>query len=196
MRSRPRARGPVEEYAIVLDYLELGYPDDPRPTYRRTPIAQVVGKDNFMLLEVVPKKGIRLVPQEQVYIGSGKREKVHHVLGKIPFSKLTPIAKDELFHALKSIVKEKEQKFIEFVNKAQPISIRVHSLELLPHIGKKHMWKIVEERESKPFESFQDLKERAGLPADPIEIFAERILQELQGGEKHYLFVRPFQQQR
>jgi len=45
-----------EEYAIVLDFLPNGYPFDTRPTYKKTPIAQAIGKEHFTLLELVPKK--------------------------------------------------------------------------------------------------------------------------------------------
>ena len=48
---------------------------------------------------------------------------------------------------------------IEFFNKAAPLTTRMHQLELLPGLGKKHMWEIIEERKDKPFESsFPDFK--------------------------------------
>ena len=47
-----------EETAIVLDFLPNGYPYDNRPMYKKTPIAQAIGKEHFVLLELVPKKGI------------------------------------------------------------------------------------------------------------------------------------------
>ena len=46
-----------EEFAIVLDFLPHGYPFDSRPAHRKTPIAQAMGQNHFVLLEVVPKKG-------------------------------------------------------------------------------------------------------------------------------------------
>ena len=49
-----------EENVIVLDFLPNGYPLDDRPMYMKTPIVQALGKDNFVLLELVPKKGIFL----------------------------------------------------------------------------------------------------------------------------------------
>ena len=72
-----------EENAIVLDFLPNGYPFDTRPMHMKTPIAQAIGKEHFVLLELVPKKGIGLQPAEEVYMGEGKREKIHHVVGKI-----------------------------------------------------------------------------------------------------------------
>ena len=47
-----------EEYVISLDFLPHGYPFDNQPGYKKTPIVQVIGKLNFTLLELVPKKDI------------------------------------------------------------------------------------------------------------------------------------------
>jgi len=73
-----------EEKAIILDFLPNGYPFDRRPMHVKTPIAQALGKDHFILLELVPKKGIFLQPYEEVYMGDGKGEKIHIFIGKIP----------------------------------------------------------------------------------------------------------------
>src|SRR3989344_4823956 len=143
-----------EEYAIVLDFLPHGYPFDSRPMHKKTPIAQAIGKDHFILLELVPKKGQFLQPYQEVYMGEGKRDHIHHILGKIPLSKLTHIAKGELHYIVKEIVEKNEKRFVDFFNSAGPINTRRHQIELLPGIGKKHMWEIIEKRKEKPFESF------------------------------------------
>ena len=178
-----------EETAVVLDFLPNGYPYDDRPMYMKTPIAQAIGKEHFVLLELVPKKGIHLQSFEEVYIGEGKRDKIHHIVGKMPISKLTATAKSELEFVIKDIIKKNEKRFIEFFNKAQPLSTRMHQLELLPGLGKKHMWQIIETREEKPFESFSDLKNRVKLMPDPEKTIIKRILQELEVAEKHKIFV-------
>ena len=178
-----------EEIAIVLDFLPNGYSYDERPMYMKTPIAQAVGKEHFVLLELVPKKGIHLQPFEDVYIGDGKRDKIHHIIGKVSIEKLSATAKSELEFVIQDIIRKNEKKFIEFFNKAQPLSTRMHQLELLPGLGKKHMWQIIETRDEKLFESFADLKNRVKLMPDPEKAVIKRILQELSGSEKHKLFV-------
>jgi len=178
-----------EEIAIVLDFLPNGYPYDERPMYMKTPIAQALGKERFILLELVPKKGIHLTPFENVYIGDGKRDKIHHIIGKISVDKLTATAKSELEYVIKDIITKDEKKFIDFFNRAQPLSTRMHQLELLPGLGKKHMWQILESRDEKPFEGFADLKSRVKLLPDPEKAVQRRISQELEGKEKHRLFV-------
>jgi len=125
----------IEEYAIVLDFLPHGRPF----MDRRIPVAQVLGIRHFMLLEVIPKKDVFLTPGEKVYIGDEKRDKIHHVKGKITISELTPTAQEELKQVIKRLVDENEQKYVEFFNTAGPISSRFHQLALLPGIGNKHM---------------------------------------------------------
>ena len=178
-----------EETVVILDFLPNGYPFDERPMYMKTAIAQALGKKRFVLLELVPKKEVYLQPYEEVYIGEGKRDKIHHIVGKLMLSKLTTTAKTELEHVIKDITKTTEKEFVDFFNNAQPLSTRMHQLELLPGLGKKHMWQIIEARREKPFESFDDLKKRVKLMPDPEKMIIKRILQELGGAEKHRLFV-------
>ena len=178
-----------EETAIVLDFLPNGYPFDTRPMHMKTPIVQAIGKEYLTLLELVPKKGIFLQPYEEVYIGEGKREKIHHITGRLPVDKLTATARSELKYIIKNIVEKNEKKFVEFFNNAQPLTTRMHQLELLPGLGKKHMWEIIDERKGKPFKSFADIKQRVKLMPDPEKAIVKRILVELSGKEKHLIFV-------
>jgi putative nucleotide binding protein len=178
-----------EEEAIVLDFLPNGYPFDNRPSHIKTPIVQAIGKKRFTLLELCPKKGVFLQPNEEVYIGEGKREQIHHILGKLQYDKLTNTAKSTLEFTLKDMVKEREKDIVEFFNKAQPITIRMHQLELLPGLGKKHMNAIIEAREEKGFESFQDLKTRVKLIPNPEKTIIRRIILEMEGKEKWRLFT-------
>jgi len=178
-----------EEEAIVLDFLPNGYPFDNKPVHMKTAIAQSIGTENFTLLELVPRKGIFLQPFETVYIGEAKRDKIHHINGRITTGRLTQTGKSELGHVIEELVKKHEAKFVEFINKAQPLSTRMHVLELLPGVGKKHMQEIIEERRVAPFKDFADLRERVKLMPDPIQTIVKRISSELDGNEKHYLFI-------
>src|SRR3989338_9198006 len=178
-----------EEYAIILDYLPNGYPFDPRPVHRKTPVAQAIGKSHFILLELVPKRGKNLTANQEVYMGEGKREDIHHIIGKINLDKLTQTAKLELDYVIKDLVKKNEAKFVEFFNKAGPINTRRHQIELLPGIGKKHMWEIIEKREDSAFTNFDDIKKRIKLIPDPESIIIKRIIAELKGDDKYKVFV-------
>ncbi len=179
-----------EESAIVLDFLPNGYPFDTRPSHRKTAIVQALGKIHFSLLELVPKKGIFLQPYEEVYIGEGKREKIHHINGTVPIDKLTHSARQELDFVIKDLVGKNPQQFVKFFNIAGPLSTRRHMLELLPGVGKKHMWEIIEERKKSPFTSFEDIKKRVKLMPDPEKGIIRRIRLEIEGEEKRKIFVK------
>lgn len=176
-----------EEKAYILDYLEHGYPFEEGSM--KTPIAQALGLTHLSLLELVPKRGVFLQPNHEVYIGEGKRDEIHHIKGKIPMEKLTATAKNALPHAIEDVVSKEESKYVVFFNKAQPLSMRMHQLELLPGLGKKHMWEIIQARKAKPFESFEDLKNRVKLLPNPKQAVVKRILLELSGDEKWKIFV-------
>lgn len=186
---------PREEYALVLDFLKNGYPFDPRPNYKKTPVIQAIGTQNFTLLELAPRTDIYVETHQRLYIGAGKRDEVNHIVGTLPYDRLTSSARAELEFAIESIVSEDVERFVSFFNKAQPLNMRMHQLELLPGVGKKHMWEIIEAREEKPFESFDDIKQRVKLMPNPQKAIVKRILNELEGLEKHMLFVRHQQQQ-
>ena len=169
---------PREEHAIILDFLPNGYPFDKTPSHRKTPIAQAIGTSFFTLLELVPKKEVHLQPHQEVYIGEGKREDIHHINGKLPVNRLTGTAKSEMEFVINDLITKNEATFIDFFNKSQPLSTRMHQLELLPGLGKKHMWEIVEERRGEPFKSFEDLQKRVKLMPDPKKTVIRRILEE------------------
>jgi putative nucleotide binding protein len=176
-----------EENAIVLDYLSRGYSS----SYQGEPLAQALGRSFFSLLELVPREGMVLKLRQEIYIGPEERKEIKYIKGKIEYSKLTSTAKAELSDAVKKIISGNEKRYVDFFNKAGPITLRKHQVELLPSIGKKHMWDILEQREKKPFESFEDLTERVHLMPDPARVLTERVLEEIKGTPKYYLFVKP-----
>jgi len=178
-----------EETVVVLDFLPHGYPFDTRPMHQKTPVAQAIGNEHFTLLEIVPKKDVFLQPYEEVYVGEGKRDKVHHIMGKLTLDKLTETAKMELNFIIEDIIKKNKKRFVDFFNNAMPINTRRHQIELLPGIGKKHMWEILEEREEKPFSDFEDIKKRVKLMPDPEKLVIKRILLELNNDDKYKVFV-------
>jgi len=177
----------MEEYAVVIDSLPYGKSTD----VRREPMAQVVGEDYFTLLEITPKLGTILNVGDRIYIGKGPRDKVDHIKTRIGYVDLTSSAREELESALKRIIKEKEPYFVSFFNKCGPINIRLHQLELLPGVGKKHMRDILEERDKKPFENLADINKRVALLPDAVKVISDRILEELTGKSKYYILTRP-----
>lgn len=174
-----------EENAIILDYLPYGYPLEKK----MMPIAQAVGSRFFTLLQLIPRRGIKLEVGESAYIGDGKRDKIYYILGRLPENKLTETAKEQLESFIRKQVSENESKFVEFFNKGEAINTRLHQFELLPGFGKKHTEAILKEREKKFFESLEDLKKRVSNLPDPGRAIEKRFLEEIFGREKYYLFI-------
>ena len=181
----------MEDFAYVLDVVPIEFRSARRRVYTST-IVQAVGEKEFRLFELIPKPSAVLVVGERVYIGRDleKRDKIAQVYRKIRYDDLTPSAKAELPGILEQIVRKREAEFVRFFNEAAPITARLHTLELLPGIGKRMMWKIVEERRKKPFESFEDIERRTKLKR-PCKVIVDRIIEELKGvGVEFRLFTR------
>jgi len=177
-----------EEYAYVLDYLPHGRPTA-RPSFRAGALVQLVGEEFFTLLEATVKEGLVLKPSDRVYVGKESREEITYIIGRIGFDELTSAAKTELPTVVEKIVLTREAWFMNFFNTAQAITPRMHALELIPGIGKKYMWQIINERDKTQFRNFGDLQQRANIPS-PAKLITKRILEELSGESKYRLFTR------
>jgi putative nucleotide binding protein len=124
-----------------------------------------------------------------VYVGKDSRQEITYIIGRIGFDELTSAARVELPGVVERIVLNREPWFINFFNAAQAITPRMHALELIPGIGKKYMWQIVNEREKTPFKNFEELQKRADIPSPP-KLITKRILEEMSGESKYRLFTR------
>ena len=175
-----------EEQAIILDFLPNGYPLEKK----MMPIAQAVGTSSLTLLELAPRRDVTLEVGEQVYIGEGKRDKIYYILGRLHREKLTESAKDRLQEVIANYVKENEKEYINFFNKSTAINKRIHQIELLPGLGKKHMKEILAKREEEEFKSFDDMKQRVSNLPDPAKAIEKRIFQELTTLERYNLFAK------
>ncbi len=177
-----------EEYAYVLDFMHAGKSF----SSKTEPLAQLVGEEWFTLLEVTPKPGATMALGERVYIGKDEREKVSLIKSRITYNDLTQTAKNGLQKTINEIIKANEQRFVDVFNNAGPLNIRQHSLELLPGIGKKHLEAILKARQEKRFGNFDDINKRVSLLQEPTKLIAERIMRELQGTERFYMFTKPY----
>ncbi len=181
-----------EDVAYILDYLPYGRSDDARPMYQKKPLAQGVGEKHFVLMEMIPKENVVPKTEDRVYIGEGDRPVVDHVKRRITYNELTHGAQMELPVVIEKIVLANEERFISFFNEAYPITTRLHMLELLPGIGKKLMWGIIEERKKGPFKSFKELVERVKGLHTPEKLIANRVMEELKDDNiKYRVFTTP-----
>ncbi|MCX6800726.1 MAG: DUF655 domain-containing protein [Candidatus Diapherotrites archaeon] len=177
----------TEEHGIVIDFMPTGKP----AAFKPEPLVQLLGKEHFTMLEASVKPGIKLTVGEEVYTGKESRDKIEIIKGRIGFKDLTSNSLAELEGIVVKMVEAEKQKYLNFYNTAKGISLKRHQLELLPGMGKKHMLAILDEREKKSFESFDEITKRVKGVPDPMKAVIKRIIEELEGIEdKHYLFVR------
>ena len=174
-----------DDFIIVLDFLPHGKAID----RRAEPLVLGIGDKYFNLLELVIKDDVAIKEKDRLYIGDEKRDQVKYIRGRARYEELTNFAKDMLEEIVTEIVSNNEKRFVDFFNKAGALTTRMHSLELLPGIGKKHLWSILAERKKKPFETFKELGERVDMMPDPKKMVIKRILEELEGKDRHRIFV-------
>ena len=148
-----------------------------------------IGEDRLTLLEILGIPNSTFEIGEKIYIGKEGRTKVLSVLGKLEYDHISSSAQSELESVVEDIVTNNEEKFVSYLNNAQPLTPRIHALELIPGIGKTYMKSMLEEREKKKFESYHDLQDRVGFK-DPIRHISERILDEITGESRMNLFVK------
>lgn len=174
-----------DDYIVVLDFLPHGKPSE----RRAEPLVQGLGDKFFNLLEVVLKDNVVVKPKDKLYIGEEKRDQVKYIRGRIKYEELTVYAKDMLEEIVTELVSKDEKRFVDYFNKTGALTTRMHSLELLHGIGKKHLWRILEERKKKSFQSFKEIQERIDMLSDPKKMVIKRIIAELEGKDRHRLFV-------
>ncbi len=183
-RAQPRK---YEEYAYVLDFVPRGKSVTVRG--RDGIIVTAIGEDRLTILELLGVPNSTFEIGEKVYIGKEGRTKVLSVLGRLEYTNISPAAQSELVGVIEKIVAQNEQRFVGYLNNAQPLTPRIHALELIPGIGKTYMRTMLDEREKKKFADFKDLQERVGLK-EPVKQIAKRIIEEITGESRMNLFVR------
>ena len=184
IQSPPRK---YEEYAYILDYVPRGKSITVRG--REGIIITAIGEDRLTLLEVLGVPNSTFEIGERIYIGKEGRIKILSVLGKLEYERISAAAQSELKNVVASIVANNEKRFVDYINNAQPLTPRIHALELIPGIGKTYMKTILEEREREKFADFNDLQNRVGLK-EPAKQIVQRIMEEITGEVKVTLFVK------
>lgn len=175
-----------EEYAFVLDYNLRSKSITVKG--REGLILQAIGEGRLTLLELLGIQNANFEIGERVYIGREGRNKILSVLGKLEYNAVSASAKNDLPNIIDKIVLLNEQRFLSYINNSPPVTPRIHSLELIPGIGKTYMRSIIKERERKKFESFSDVQARIGIK-DIHKLISKRIVEEIAGEVRMNLFV-------
>ena len=193
----PRGPKPKKQFikkfreTVILDVLLHGHPEEDKPSWSKTPVAQVITFPDFVLYEVKVNKNSDIKVQEKkTYEEFLQQNKLREVIKKIDYNELTNTSKALLPEVLEREVHVYEEEFINFFNNSTSITPRMHALKLLPGIGQKHMWEILEARQRQKFVTFQDIADRTSI-SQPSKLISQRIIKELQReGVKYYLFSK------
>ena len=176
-----------EEYAYVLDFDTHGRSETVKG--RDGIILTAIGEQRLTLLEILGVEDSNFEIGERIFIGKEGRTKIQSVLGKLYFERISTNAQTELPNIIENIVTTNEQYFIDYLNNAQPITPRKHSLELIPGIGKTYLKIMLDQIAKKKFTDYEDLENRAGLK-EPIKHLSKRIMEEITGKTQFHLFVK------
>jgi putative nucleotide binding protein len=179
-----------EREVIILDLLPHGHVGDKKPSWARKPLSQVLTFSDFVLYEVEFNRESDIKVQEKdTYENFRNKNKLGKVIRKIDYNDLTNTSKALIQPILEKEINNYEELFINFFNKSTSITPRLHALKLIPGIGQKHMWEILEARNRQEFVTFQDISDRTSISNPPKQI-ALRIIKELKRDVKYYLFSK------
>jgi len=185
-RKRPTARKQALGQVFVLDFYPQGkslsrkYADD------FNPLAVVITADHFQFFDLILKRGENVSVGDSITISSSRKREFK--IKKIGYNQLSDSAANFLPEIVEKIVLISEARFIRFLNHARPLTSQMHQLQLIPGIGNKRLWQILEARKKSPFQTFDDFKDRTGI-SDPILAFTNRIINEIKEEEKYLLFT-------
>lgn len=177
----------AETTVIVLDYLAHGHGSDGR-RFDSGPLAQAIDVDHMRLYE------LNLTDDSDASIGDRltlrPRDDGIEEFREIGYSDLSTGAETELEYVIEETVEGDPERFVTVYNEAQPITLRLHQLNLLPGIGDKLRDDILDARKRQPFADFVDVADRVSGLHDPISVIQDRILEELRGDDIKYALFR------
>ena len=180
--------------AVILDHLPHGHADDNRPRHQRDPLAYGLGERDFRLYELTldADEDSDIAIGDRVVVGPAEARQLVDEFRQISYTDLSNTAQTEVEYAVEEIITANERRFVDFYNDAQPITLRLHQLNLLPGIGKKLRNNILDQRKRGPFESFDEIEERVAGLHHPSSVLKDRILEELHEDDlKYNVFVAP-----
>ncbi|MFB6111369.1 MAG: DUF655 domain-containing protein [Halobacteriaceae archaeon] len=165
--------------AIVLDYLARGDSDADVRALRRSPAVYAVRPADFALFGLALTDDTDVSIGDRVVVDGPDQHPAITTAQRVVYEDLSGGAQSELEYVVEEIVEAQEGRFVDFFNEAQPISLRLHQLNLLPRIGKKLRNNILDARKRQPFDSFEEVEDRVSGLHDAKGIIVDRILEEL-----------------
>jgi len=178
--------------AVVLDFLAHGRSDDDRPQYQKDPLAYALGVEDFRLFECTVDGDATVAIGDRLVVDPPADRSPEVVsVRAAEYGDLSGGAQSELEYVVEDVVEAQEDRFVEFYLEAQPVTLRLHQLNLLPGIGDKLQEGILDERRRGRFESFEDVEDRVAGLHDAKGVIVDRITQELTEDDlKYRVFAR------
>ena len=178
--------------AVVLDFLAHGRSDDDRPQYQKDPLAYALGVEDFRLFECTVDGDATVAIGDRLVVDPpADRSPAVVSVRAVEYGDLSGGAQSELEYVVEDIVEAQEDRFVEFYLEAQPVTLRLHQLNLLPGIGDKLQEGILDERRRGRFEGFEDVEDRVAGLHDAKGVIVDRITQELTEDDlKYRVFAR------
>lgn len=173
--------------SIVIDFYPYGKSLSRRRSEDYNPLAVVVTVDWFQFFDVILNKTSKYALNDLLELTPINRKILR--INRLEYQQLSNSALEVLPKVIGNIISTDESRFIKFLNQAHPLTTQMHQLQLLPGIGQKRLWLILEARKKGNFSTFIDFTNRTGI-SDPISLFLNRILEELKGSQKYSLFTK------
>ena len=104
----------------------------------------------------------------------------------LAYDEMKPAQRKILKSAIRDIVMANEDVFINVYNNGRSLTVKLHSLSLLPKFGTKRIFVITDAKRYKPFNTFKETEQRAPLVKDPASFIVERILVEIENPEEKF----------
>ena len=186
-RKKQKSRFTDIGKSIVIDFYPYGKSLSRRRSEDYNPLAVVVTVDWFQFFDVILNKKSKYSLNDLLELTPTNRKilRTNH----LEYQQLSNSALEVLPKVIVNIISTYESRFIKFLNQAHPLTTQMHQLQLLPGIGQKRLWLILEARKKGNFSTFSDFTSRTGI-SDPMSLFLNRILEELKGSQKYSLFTK------
>lgn len=185
-REQKKASKQRELIGSIIEVNEDFLPsNNRRGSYNKQyPVLIIIGREYYSILKLYLKMQVSYAVGDEIDIDSIPTL----LIRRLHANEWTPELRKRIEDKITIMCKKREKIFVDFFNNAKPVTTKLHQLRLLPGIGPKRMWDIIEIRKMTLFTSFADIEERTGLV--PITMIVSRILEELETDQKYPLFTR------
>lgn len=184
-------RGRPKQHELIGSIIEVNKDFLPsnsqRGSYNREyPVLIIIGRDFYSILKIYLKRQVSYVAGDEIDLE--KYKSLFLLIQRLPAQEWASELQRRIKENLTMMIIKNEEKFVSFFNNAKPITTKLHQLRLLPGIGPKRMWDIIDLRKESLFVSFSDIEKRTKL--DPVSLIVSRILEELETEQKYQLFTK------